>query len=92
METIKKLAEMALEEAESACHYAKWSVIHKAEHPTLAETLFSISGQELNHAELLHKEAERLLAEHTGAEAYAACRAVVDYLHEEQVEKTNKAK
>lgn len=94
METVKKLAEMALEEAEGACHYAKWAVMCKEDNPAFAKTLIDISAQELVHMDALNAEAvkklEQCRQEHP--EEAISAGAVYAYIHEKMVDKAGKAK
>lgn len=91
---IKRLAEMALEESEGACHYAKRAAIHKEDYPNLAQALYDISGQEQNHAAMLAVEAKRLLEklESEDEAAYGRERTIYEYLREKWVEHINAAK
>lgn len=91
---IKRLAEMALEEAVSACHYAKRAAIHKEDYQSLAQTLYDISGQEMNHAALLAGEAKKLLERLEDQDETAAnrVRVLYEYLREQWTEKLNSAK
>lgn len=94
MEMVKKLAEMALEEADGACHYAKWAVMHKEDNPTFAKTLFEISGQELAHMDALNAEAVKELEQcrQEQPEKAISAGAVYAYIHEKMVDKAGKAK
>lgn len=97
MEFVKKLSEMACEEAADACKYAKLAVEHKAKHPTIAATFAELATQELAHMDRLHAAAETLLAEKranqvtdgsASAEApFVRMDGVVAYLSEKQAEK-----
>ena len=93
-EMIKRLIEMALEEAVSACHYAKRAALHKDDYQSLAQTLYDISGQEMNHAALLAGEAKKLLEklEDQDEEAARRVKVLYDYLKEQWLEKLNSAK
>lgn len=92
MELIKKLAEMAVDEAFGAVKYAKMAVRYKLDEPNLAATMVSLTEQELSHSDSLMTTAHNLLQKHTEHEEYEKTKAVVDYIHEMQVDKINEAK
>ena len=91
MRLIKKMSEMIEEELEDAEEYAKCALRHKEDDPVLSRTFHEMSEQELHHAEMLHTEVVRIIAEHRKAhgEPPAAMLAVWEYLHERHIEKAN---
>lgn len=91
---ITKLSEMALEEAHGACKYAKLAVKYKTEKPSIADALYRISTEELNHMALLNGEAAKEL-EHCKAEdpdGAAMLEILYDYIREQEIDVANKAK
>lgn len=81
-----KLAELSLEESQSALDYAKCAVEHKETNPTLADSVIGIAMQELNHMETLYKEGLKLLEKHPEN------KAIFDYLHQRALENASEAK
>lgn len=92
MELIKKLAEMIDEELEDAEKYVKCAIKHKESNIELAQTFYTISTEEMQHVDKLHKQVVRIIEmyrkEH--GEPPAAMQAVYDYVHERQIERANK--
>ena len=97
IETIKHLAEMALDEAEGACHYAKLAVENKKDHPVMAEAVANLAAQELTHMSTLMQIAEKMTNE-MGHETsddklhYEIATMIVDWAREKQSEKAAMAK
>ena len=54
MKLINDLSDQICEEIADAEKYAKWALAVKDDMPTVAQTLYTISGQELTHASMLH--------------------------------------
>ena len=94
MKIIKKLEELIEEEIEGIERYAKMAVELKAEHPSLAQVLYTISTQEDSHQAALHGEVVKLIEEHRRAhgEPPAPMMAVYDYLHKRHIEALAKAR
>lgn len=92
MELIKKLSEMIEDELEGAEEYAKCALKHKESNPELAQTFYTMSAEEMQHVDRLHKHVVRLIEmyrkEH--GEPPEAMQALYDYVHERQIERTNK--
>ena len=88
MKVIKELANHIREELEDAENYA-WLAIHnKADHPALADLYSRLSMAEIDHSNMLHKEAVDIIEKHKrdGHEAPAAMKAVWDWEHEKFME------
>lgn len=85
MKLIKLLAEQMHEELEDAKEYAKLAVQHKEDDRRLAEVYARLSEQELNHSDMLHEQATRIISDY-GEEAPAAMQAVWDWEHERMVD------
>lgn len=92
MEIIKKISERIEEEIEDARTYAKLALRYKESDPELAQTFYSISGEEMKHMELLHRQVARLISDYkkTNGQPPAAMAAVYDYIHKREIENANK--
>ena len=94
MKIIEKLSEMIEDELDGAKDYIKFALEQKDEHKALADTLYTISLQEMGHVNLLHEQVTALIMEYrkTNGEPPADMLAVYDYLHKKQIEAANKVK
>ena len=94
MKIIKTLSKHINDDIEDALHYAKLALKYKDENKALATAFYTLSTEELKHATMLHGEAVKIIEEYrkTNGEPPAAMLAVYNYLHEEQIEKTQKVK
>ncbi len=92
MKEIKLLVEDIREELEGAEHYAKLAAQYKTDDKALADTYATMASQELNHVDMLHAQAVRLINEQraSGVVAPASMQAVWDWEHELMVDKTAK--
>lgn len=91
MKQIKHLVGYIHGELEYAERYAKCAVEHKTDDPELAMTYFRIANQELEHADLLHAQAVRLINAYDG-EPPAGMQAVWDWEHEKDIDTTARVK
>jgi ferritin len=91
---IKKLSEMIADEIEDAERYAKCALNHKEDHPALADLFHRLSGDELQHANLLHEKVVGLIEDYREehGDPPEAMLAVYNYLHEKQIEETAEVK
>lgn len=94
MKEIKWLSEQIEEELEDAEKYAKAALYHKHTDPEMSRTCIELSRQELNHSEILHANAVRLIKEQTekGVEVPPAMQAVWDWEHKKMIDHTAKVK
>ena len=94
MKIIKKLEELIDDEISSVRDYAMLAAEVKAEHPGLAQVLYTISTQEDSHQAALHTEVVKIIEEHrrTKGEPPAAMMAVYDFLHKRHIENLAEAR
>lgn len=94
MKMIKELEELIEDEICDVRKYAKMASELKAEHPSLAQTLYTISTQEDTHQAMLHAEVVKIIEDHrkTHGEPPAAMLAVYEYLHKRHIEKLAEAR
>lgn len=94
MKLIRELEELIEDEISDIEKYAKMAAELKAQHPGLAQALYTISTQEDTHQAALHSEVVKLIEEHkrTHGAPPAAMQAVYDYLHKRHIEKLAEAR
>lgn len=94
MKLIKKLEELIEDEIHDIGHYAEMAAEVKAEHPGLAQVLYTISTQEDAHQAALHTEVVKLIEEYrrTKGDPPAAMLAVYDFLHKRHIENLAEAR
>ena len=94
MKIIKELSEHIEDEVHDSKCYAKWAVELKDERRSLADVLYSLSLDEMKHANALHDEVVAIIDEYRKehGEPPADMQAVYDYLHKRQIEKAQEAK
>lgn len=94
MKVIEKLSEHIDEEISDAKCYAKWAIKEKETNSSLADVLYSLSLDEVKHANMLHNEVTRII------EAYRrekgdpppSMLAVYEYLHKKEINKMAEVK
>ena len=94
MQIIKKLSKMIMEEANDAEKYAQCALNNKESDKTLADTFYTLAGEELKHLEMLHAQVVRLINEvkAKGVTVPAGMMEIYDYVHAEQIEKVAEVK
>lgn len=94
MKIIKELEEYIEDEIHDIKKYAKLAAAVKEEHPSLAQTLFTISVQEDGHQAALHNEVVKIIDEHrrTHGEPPASMIAVYEYIHQKHIDKLAEAR
>ena len=94
MKLIKMLEEMVDDEIHDVKKYAKMAAEVKAEYPSLAHTLYTISTQEDTHQAAIHTEVVKIIEgyrkEH--GEPPAPMMAVYEYLHQKHIDNLAEAR
>lgn len=85
---------MIEDELECADEYIETALKCKDENPELAKLMYSISLQELEHMEKLHKAVVEIIEKYRkeNGEPPQAMMAVYDYLHRRHIERATKIK
>ena len=94
MKLIRELEELIEDEICDVKKYAKMAAELKAEHPGLAQVLYTISTQEETHQAAIHSEVVKIIEDHRRkhGEPPAAMLAVYDYIHKRHIEDLTEAK
>jgi citrate synthase len=94
MKLIKELEELIEDEVHDVKKYAKMAVELKADHPQLAQVLYTISAQEEGHQQMLHNEVVKIIGDYRRehGEPPAAMMAVYEYVHKKHIDKLADAK
>lgn len=94
MEIIKHLSEQIEEELGDANKYIKCALKHKETEPELARLYFSLSLEEMKHADMLHDEVKKIIADYRvkNGEPPKEMLFLYNYLHEKQIDRASKIK
>lgn len=94
MEIIKCLTEKIGEEIKDARAYVKMALKEKDENRRLADTLYTISTEEMRHMNMLHGEVVNIIDEYRRAKGDPPLemQAIYDYLHEQHIESAAEVK
>lgn len=89
MKIIELLSEHIEEELNDAYTYAKLALEYKDTEPTLAAVFYKLSGEEMTHMDVLHKQVTACIAEYrqTHSEAPAAMQSIYDFVHKREIKK-----
>ena len=89
MKEIKMLMEHVEDELKDAHTYAELALEYKEADPETAELFYKLSGEEMNHMNVLHKAVVRRIEEYRRqkGEPPEAMMAVYEYLHKRDIEK-----
>ena len=79
---------MITEEIRDADKYAQLALHHKGANVPLADTFFKLSQEEMDHMNMLHDQAVRLIDAYRKdhGDPPKEMQAVYDYLHEKQMD------
>lgn len=94
MKLIRDIEDLIEDEVHDVKKYAKMAVELKADHPQLAQVLYTISAQEEGHQQMLHGEVVRIIEQYRRehGEPPAAMMAVYEYVHKKHIDKLAEAK
>lgn len=94
MKLIKELEELIEDEIHDVKKYAKMAAALKAEHPSLAQTLYTISTQEDTHQAAIHGEVVKIIEQYrkTNGEPPAAMMAVYEHVHKKHIDNLAEAR
>lgn len=83
MEIIATLVDMIDDEVNGAKEYACWANKLKATNPDLAKTFYELSTVEMGHANILHRQAKKLMTDSMLPED---TMAMYELLHKKHIE------
>lgn len=94
MRLIMKLSDRIDEEIEDAKWYAKHAIKYKDKKRSLADTMYTISQEEIRHANLLHNEVTKIIEEYRAVhgEPPEIMQQLYTYMHDRSVANMNEAK
>ena len=94
MKIIECLSKNVSEEISDAKKYARMALEQKDARRGLADTLYSLSQEEMRHMNMLHDEIEKLIDEYRRAKGDppADMMAVYEYLHNQNIDAATEVK
>ena len=94
MKLIRELSDMIEDELEGACDYVKKALELKAEDKQLADTLYTLSQEEMGHVNVLHEQVVREIEEYrkSKGEPPATMLSVYEYLHKKHIDEAARIK
>lgn len=93
MRLIQKISDRINEEVNDAKWYAKHALKFKTKHRSLADTMYTISQEEIRHANMLHAEVTKLIDEYRAinGDPPPIMQQLYDYMHEQSMASMNEA-
>lgn len=87
MKIIEKICDMIEDELDGAECYAKCALEYKESQPTLAETIYKIANDKMNHVNLLHVQVVSIIEDYRKkkGEPPEAMKMLYDILHRKQI-------
>ena len=93
MEIIKSIVSKIDDELEDAEKYIKCAYRVKETYPTLAETYYKLSLEEMKHMTMLHDQVVAIINEYKKTkEVPPAMQVLYDYVHEREIKWASKIK
>ena len=94
MRIIRKLSDHIEEEIRDAKCYVKWALEIKEKNRSLAETMLTLSMDEMRHMQMLHDEVVKIIDEYrrTNGDPPVEMQAVYDYLHKKHIEEAQEVR
>lgn len=94
MKIIEKLSDMIEEELHDAEKYINCAMNHAEDRPTLAETFYRLSMEEMQHMSLLHEQVAKIIDDYRKAkgEPPADMMAIYNYVHKKHIAKAAEVK
>lgn len=94
MQIISKLSDMIEEELADAEKYINCALANKESDPTLANTFYKLSVEEMGHMAMLHDNVVAKIAEYKKEHGNPPERmqGIYDYVHKKHMEKANTIK
>lgn len=94
MKIIELLSDRVGDELNDACTYAKLALEYKDTDPELAVLFHKLSGEEMSHMELLHKQVVSHIESYKKikGEAPEGMKTLYDFVHKREIEKAAEVK
>jgi ferritin len=88
MKEMELLADKIAEELNYAERYIRLALEYRDELPAMSKTFYDLSNDEMNHANLLHKQTVQLIDEYrrNHGDPPADMQSIYDYLHKKHME------
>ncbi len=88
MKEMELLADKIAEELNDAERYIRLALEYRDKLPAMSKTFYDLSNDEMNHANVLHKQTVQLIDEYrrNHGDPPADMQAIYDYLHTKQME------
>ena len=91
MQIVEKLYDMIEEEMDDAEKYIRCAQNHKEDMPTLAETFYTLSLEEMKHMKMLHDQVVMIIENYKKTQGPPPERMQVlyDYVHKKSMERAS---